>query len=68
MVHADAAQETARLVQAGGAVATLVKADVFEDAGCRVIAAAAEPFGKIDALFNNAGVTNSLRTILTSIR
>jgi NAD(P)-dependent dehydrogenase (short-subunit alcohol dehydrogenase family) len=35
----------------------LVQGDVGEDADCRRIAAAAEPFGRIDALFNNAGVT-----------
>ena len=27
------------------------------DAGCRAIVAAAQPFGRIDALFNNAGTT-----------
>jgi 3-oxoacyl-[acyl-carrier protein] reductase len=35
----------------------LVQGDVAQDADCRRIAAAAEPFGRIDALFNNAGVT-----------
>ena len=53
----DEAHETARLVEAQGATAVLVKADVGDDAGCREVAAAAEPFGRIDALFNNAGVT-----------
>ncbi len=52
-----AAEETARLCEAEGAKAVLVQGDVGEDADCRRIAAAAEPFGKIDALFNNAGVT-----------
>ena len=54
---ADEAQETARLVEAAGAQAVLVQGDVAIDADCRRIAAAAEPFGRIDALFNNAGVT-----------
>ncbi len=53
----DEALETARLVEAEGSAGILVRADVGEDAGCRDIAAAAAPFGRIDALFNNAGVT-----------
>jgi len=51
------AEETARLCEAEGAKAIIVQGDVGEDADCRRIAAAAEPFGRIDALFNNAGVT-----------
>ena len=51
------AEETARRVEAQGAKAVLVQGDVAEDADCRRIAAAAEPFGRIDALFNNAGQT-----------
>ncbi len=51
------AEETARLCEAEGAKAVVVQGDVGEDADCRKIAAAAEPFGRIDALFNNAGVT-----------
>ena len=51
------AEATGRLVEAHGAQAVLVKGDVAEDADCRRIAAAAEPFGRIDALFNNAGQT-----------
>lgn len=51
------AEETARLVEAQGAQAILVQGDVGEDADCRRIVAAAEPFGRIDALFNNAGIT-----------
>ena len=53
----DEAQETARQVEAHGARAVLVQGDVASDEDCRKIAAAAEPFGRIDALFNNAGVT-----------
>lgn len=54
---ADEAQETARLVEAEGAQAVLAQGDVANDADCRRIAAAAESFGRVDALFNNAGVT-----------
>ncbi|MBS0359925.1 MAG: SDR family oxidoreductase [Proteobacteria bacterium] len=54
---ADEAQETARLVEAEGAKAVLVQGDVASDDDCRKIAAAAQPFGRIDALFNNAGTT-----------
>ena len=51
------AEETGRRVEAAGAKAVLVQGDVASDADCRRIAAAAEPFGRIDALFNNAGQT-----------
>lgn len=51
------AQETAGLVRHEGAEAVVVQGDVAADEDCRRIAAAAEPFGRIDALFNNAGMT-----------
>ncbi len=51
------AEETGRLCEAEGAKAVLVQGDVAKDEDCRRIAAAAEPFGRIDALFNNAGTT-----------
>lgn len=51
------AQETARLVGAAGAEAVLVQGDVGQDADCRRIVAAAERFGRIDTLFNNAGTS-----------
>lgn len=54
---AEEAQETARQVEAHGAKAVLVQGDVADDADCRKIAEAARPFGRIDALFNNAGTT-----------
>jgi 3-oxoacyl-[acyl-carrier protein] reductase len=51
------AQETARQVSEAGAEAILAKGDVGQEADCRRIIAAAEPFGRIDALFNNAGIS-----------
>lgn len=54
---ADEAEETAALVRAKGAEAVLAQADVADDEGCKAVAAFAARFGRIDALFNNAGVT-----------
>jgi NAD(P)-dependent dehydrogenase (short-subunit alcohol dehydrogenase family) len=51
------AEETARQAAAHGAETVLVQGDVAKDEDCRNIAAAAEPYGRIDALFNNAGTT-----------
>ncbi len=51
------AEETADLVRTQGAEPILVQADVSDDAACRLIARTAEPYGRINALFNNAGVT-----------
>lgn len=51
------AEETARRVEALGAKAAVVQGDVADDASCQRIAAAAQPYGRIDALFNNAGQT-----------
>lgn len=53
----EEAEETARQVEQEGAKAVLVQGDVAQDADCRKIAAAAEAFGRVDALFNNAGIT-----------
>ncbi|HMP62245.1 MAG TPA: SDR family NAD(P)-dependent oxidoreductase [Phenylobacterium sp.] len=51
------AEETRKLVEAQGAQGVLVQGDVADDADCRRIAEAAAPLGRIDALFNNAGMT-----------
>ncbi len=51
------AEETARQVEALGAKAVLAQGDVASDDDCARIVAAAAPFGRVDALFNNAGVT-----------
>jgi len=53
----EEAEETARLCAAHGAETVLVQGDVAVDDDCRKIAAAAQQFGRIDALFNNAGTT-----------
>ncbi len=55
--NADEAHETARRVRGFGARTVVVQGDVAKDEDCDKIAAAAAPFGCIDALFNNAGVT-----------
>jgi NAD(P)-dependent dehydrogenase (short-subunit alcohol dehydrogenase family) len=55
---AEEAQETARLAEAAGAKAVLAQGDVASDEDCRKIAAAAaDAFGRVDVLFNNAGTT-----------
>jgi NAD(P)-dependent dehydrogenase (short-subunit alcohol dehydrogenase family) len=53
------AETTARLVREAGAEAVLAQGDVGSDETCRAVAAAAAPFGRIDALFNNAGITRA---------
>ncbi|MGA2953015.1 MAG: SDR family NAD(P)-dependent oxidoreductase [Caulobacteraceae bacterium] len=52
---AGAAEETKRLVEGHGAEGILAQGDVARDEDCHKIAAAAG--GRIDALFNNAGIT-----------
>jgi NAD(P)-dependent dehydrogenase (short-subunit alcohol dehydrogenase family) len=51
------AEATAAAVRAAGAEAVLAQGDVADDAACRAIAEKAAPYGRIDALANNAGVT-----------
>jgi 3-oxoacyl-[acyl-carrier protein] reductase len=51
------AEATAEAVRAAGAEAVLAQGDVADDGACRAIAEKAKPFGRIDALVNNAGVT-----------
>lgn len=51
------AETTAEQVRAHGAEAVLAQGDVASDTDCRRIVDAAAPFGRIDALFNNAGTT-----------
>ena len=63
---AKEAEETAAAVRAAGAEAVTVQGDVAEDADCLKIAAAAQRFGRIDALVNNAGITKHVRATPSS--
>lgn len=55
---AEAAEKVAADCRALGVDAFAVKANVAEDADCRaLVAAAAERFGGLDVLINNAGIT-----------
>ncbi|MDX2234333.1 MAG: glucose 1-dehydrogenase [Hyphomonadaceae bacterium] len=54
------AEETADRVRAAGAEAIIARGDVSDDAACRAIAEAARPWGRIDALVNNAGMTKQV--------
>jgi 3-oxoacyl-[acyl-carrier protein] reductase len=51
------AEETADLCRSAGGDVVVVQGDVSRDEDCRRIAAAAEPWGRLDILINNAGVT-----------
>ena len=52
------AEETAELCRKGGAAEVLVvQGDVSKDEDCKRLAAAAAPWGRLDALINNAGTT-----------
>ena len=55
--NAAEAETTATLVRDAGAQAVLAQGDVGRDEECRRIVAAAEQWGRIDTLFNNAGIT-----------
>jgi NAD(P)-dependent dehydrogenase (short-subunit alcohol dehydrogenase family) len=55
-----AALETVQLVREAGGRAEFVKTDVSRDAECQQMVAAAEKhFGKLNILFNNAGIMDS---------
>lgn len=51
------AEATAEAVRATGADAVLAQGDVADDDACRAIVEKARPYGRIDALANNAGIT-----------
>src|ERR1700684_2029159 len=51
------AEETADLCRSAGGDVVVVQGDVSRDEDCRRIAAAAEPWGRLDILINNAGIT-----------
>lgn len=51
------AEQTADLCRSAGGEIVVVQGDVSRDEDCKKIAAAAAPWGRIDALINNAGTT-----------
>ncbi len=56
------ARETAKLVEAGGAKAFVLRCDVSDDTGVRTMLRAVElEFGRLDALVNNAGATTNVK-------
>lgn len=55
--NTEEAEATADSVRKAGAEAILARGNVAEDQDCRRIVAAAKPFGRISALFNNAAVS-----------
>jgi NAD(P)-dependent dehydrogenase (short-subunit alcohol dehydrogenase family) len=59
-VNEAAAQDTVREIEAGGGRAIAVRADVVKAEDCRAMVEAAEKtYGKLDILFNNAGIMHS---------
>lgn len=58
----QAAREAAALTEAKGAATLLFQCDVSDDASVRkMVAAAGERFGRLDALVNNAGITTNIK-------
>src|SRR5665811_955149 len=51
------AEQTADLCRTEGAEVVVVQGDVSRDDDCKRIVAAAAPWGRLDALINNAGTT-----------
>src|ERR1700754_2716809 len=51
------AEQTADICRQAGGEVVVVQGDVSRDEDCRKIAAAAAPWGRLDALINNAGTT-----------
>jgi NAD(P)-dependent dehydrogenase (short-subunit alcohol dehydrogenase family) len=59
-VNEQAARETASLVKQGGGRAVSCKADVSKARDCeQMVAAAEKEFGKLNVLFNNAGIMHA---------
>ena len=54
------AEQTADLCRSVGGEVVVVQGDVSRDEDCRKIAAAAAPWGRLDALINNAGITKHM--------
>jgi len=56
-LNRQAGEETAEQVEANGGKAIFVEADVSKASDCqRMVAAAEESFGKLNVMFNNAGI------------
>ncbi|MFA5882923.1 MAG: glucose 1-dehydrogenase [Acidimicrobiia bacterium] len=57
--------ETVQMVEADGGTAVAVRCDVVEPGDVvRTVAAAVDAFGRLDVMFNNAGIASSRRGIL----
>jgi len=54
------AEATADLCRSAGGEVVVVQGDVSRDEDCRKIVAAAAPWGRLDALINNAGTTKHM--------
>ncbi len=54
------AEQTADTCRSAGAEVVVVQGDVSRDEDCRKIVAAAAPWGRVDALINNAGITKHM--------
>jgi NAD(P)-dependent dehydrogenase (short-subunit alcohol dehydrogenase family) len=56
----DAGHETVSAIESAGGKASFVRADVSRDADCAAMVAHAErTFGRLDVLFNNAGISHA---------
>jgi 3-oxoacyl-[acyl-carrier protein] reductase len=54
------AEQTADLCRSAGGEVVVVQGDVSRDEDCKKIVAAAAPWGRVDALINNAGTTKHM--------
>jgi NAD(P)-dependent dehydrogenase (short-subunit alcohol dehydrogenase family) len=54
------AEQTADVCRSAGAEVVVVQGDVSRDEDCKKIVAAAAPWGGLDALINNAGITKHM--------
>ncbi|MBV5270564.1 MAG: SDR family oxidoreductase [Afipia sp.] len=54
------AEQTADVCRSAGAEVVVVQGDVSRDEDCKKIVAAAAPWGQLDALINNAGITKHM--------
>ena len=64
-LRAEAAQQVAAAIEAGGGLAIAVHVDVTQDASVAdMVAAAVKRFGRLDILVNNAGTTHKNQPML----